>query len=55
MKIIALLKSRRAWVSVGTVVFTTLAPGLGLTSEQALAIAGTVAAWVLSDGMKDTK
>lgn len=55
MKIAALLRSRRFWATVAGGAVTAAAPAIGLTADQALGVAGLVAAWVIGDSVKNTQ
>lgn len=56
-KLESLLKSRRFWATLATLVAIIAADGLGLdvSADAIQSVAIAVAAWVVGDGLRETK
>jgi hypothetical protein len=56
-KVTSLLKSRRFWVAAAGVAAVVSSEMFGVTldTEQIVAVAGIVVAWVLGDTIRETK
>lgn len=54
-KLKALVRSRRAQATAGSILAVLFHDVLGLTFEEAAVIAGAIASWVWSDARRETK
>jgi hypothetical protein len=53
-KLIALVQSRRFWVSVGAVVAIAAQDTLGISEQEVNGVIAIVIGWVLGDSLKST-
>tara|TARA_Y100001936_G_scaffold226733_1_gene246390 strand:- start:9673 stop:9846 length:174 start_codon:yes stop_codon:yes gene_type:complete len=54
-KIKSLVKSRRFWTAVGTVVTVALQDVIGIPEETATSIVAVAVAWIVGDSLRTTE